>query len=78
MTDDRLLQDTTSPHTAITGYTLEAHNWYDGAVLADYAANTYSTLLVEGEAAGGGIYTDNADGTYSFDVVTTVKAVLIA
>ena len=70
MTDDRLLQDTTAPHEAITGYTVEAHAWYNAAVLADYAANTYSTLI--------GTYTDNADGTYSLDVITTVKAVIIA
>ena len=70
MTDDRTLQDTTAPHNQITGYTVEAHTWYNGAVLADYAANTYSTLV--------GTYTDNADSTYSLDVVTTIKAVIIA
>ncbi len=70
MNDDRLLQDTTAPHDAITGYTLEAHTWYSGAVLADYAANTYSTLI--------GTYTDNGDGTYTRDIVTTVKGVIIA
>ena len=70
MTDTRLLQDTTSPHEAITGYTLEAHTWTTGAVLADYAANTYTTLI--------GTYTDNGDGTYELDIVTTGKYVLIA
>ena len=70
MTDDRLLQDTTAPHEAITGYTLEAHNWRTGYSLANYAANTGPTRI--------GTYTDNADGTYSLDVVTTVKAVIIA
>jgi len=70
MTDDRTLLDTSSPHESITGYTLEAHSWYDGAVLADYGANTYTTLV--------GTYTDNGDSTYSYDVAITGKYVLIA
>ena len=69
MNDDRMLVNYQSG-VAVTGYTLEAHTWGTGYVLADYAANTYSTLI--------GTYADNADGTYSLDVVTTVKAVIIA
>jgi hypothetical protein len=53
----------------LTGYTIEAHNWRDGSVLADYAANTYSTLI--------GAYTSEGTGKYNLDITTTCKAVLI-
>jgi len=68
MTDERTILNKNTGRAA-PGYIMEAHTWNTGDELADYAANTNSTLI--------GIYTDNGDGTYSLNIALTAKFVVI-